>query len=360
MSTYIYIVAFLAFFGVVLFYKREPLDKNKKIYIVVSFFILFLFMGFRDVSVGTDTKLYVSVFQNYSTMSWLDILTFKDPFIGFAIFNKLVSLVSTNPHSILIASSGLICYLTGIFIYKNSNHVVYSTLLFVLFYHYLNSFNIFRQYIAIMIVINALPLLIKRQTFKYILVCLLAISIHNTAIMSLFLFPLSIIKFNKQSISIYTLIMCLTIFLVPVAMEKFAMLFPHYGMYFENQYMNYSGYGLTILIVIYIAISLLAFFSKSKVGNDGEKDKFMLLLMINNLAIITNIMSYRYFILYRVSLYYSIFLIIFIPMVFDKYKKNSLLYFLFLLIMLVLFVSKLVSNDGQVVPYKTDIVVNYN
>lgn len=366
MSTYIYLVAFLAFFGIVLFHKRkietksEILNKNKKIYIIVSFFILFLFMGFRGLSVGTDTKLYVSVFQNYSTMSWFDILTFKDTFIGFAIFNKLVSVISTDPHAILVASSGLICYLTGRFIYKNSNHVVYSTLLFVLFYHYLNSFNIFRQYIAIMIVINALPLLVKKQTFKYILVCLLAMSIHNTAIMSLLLFPLSRIKFNKQSISIYTLIMCFAIFLVPVAMEKFAALFPHYGMYFENQYMNYNGYGLTILIGIYIAISLLALFSRNKTSNEGEKEKFMLLLMINNLSIIANIMSYKYFILYRVSLYYSIFLIIFIPMVFDKYKKNLLLYFVFLLIMLVLFVNKLVSNDGQVVPYKTDVVVNYN
>lgn len=361
MNTYIFLLIFLILFGIVLFCKKrknikeENINKNKKIYIIISFFIMFLFMGFRSLSVGTDTQLYVSVFQNYCTMSWIDILTFKDTFIGFAILNKIVSIFSTNPHAILIAASGLICFLTGRFIYKNSDHVVYSTLLFILFYYYLNCFNIFRQYIAIMIVINAFPLLVRKDILKYILICLLAISIHNTAIMALFLLPLSKMKFNKQSIIVYTIIMCFAIFLVPVAMNKFAELFPHYRMYFENQYMGYTGYGLFILIGIYCFISIIALLSKEKNYDENEQRKFLILLMINNLTIITNIMSYNFFILYRVSLYYSIFLIIFIPMVFDRYKKNLLLYFLFLLIMFVPFANKLINNDGQVVPYKTDI-----
>ena len=371
MIIYLCLVFFLIVFGVLLFYKEDnkilnkTVEEKKKIYVIVSFLLLFLVMGFRSLTVGTDTQLYVSIFKNYCNMSWSDILTFKDTFIGFAVFNKLVSMFSTDPHAIIVASSGLICFLTGRFICKNSNHVVYSTLLFILFYHYLNCFNIFRQYIAIMIVINALPLLINQKTIEYILVCLLAMSIHNTAIMALLLFPLSKMRFTKHSIFMFTFFISFATFVVPIAMNKFAYLFPHYQMYFENQYMNYSGYGLFILVGIYIMISLLAFLSKNRMDNDPtaistdivnkDRRKFMLLLMINNFAIITNIMSYKYFILYRVSLYYSIYLIIFIPMVFDKYKKNLLLYFMFFLLILVPFVSKLINNDGQVVPYKTDV-----
>lgn len=362
MGIYLFLLLFVIFLGIVFFYKKNNYDigekktnKNKRAYLVVVFFVLCLVMAFRGISVGTDTKLYVSIFRNYSRTSWLDILMFKDTFIGFAIFNKIVSMISLNSHAILIAAAVLTCYLTARFIYKNSKHVVYSTALFVLFYHYLNCFNIFRQYIAIMIVVNALPLLVKKETVKYILVCLLAMSIHNTAIMALCLLPLSRMEFNKHSVIMYTVIMFFTVFLVPFAMSKFAIFFPHYGMYFENQYMNYSGYGLLILIMIYCIISLLAFITRNNDCNDDEKRKFMLLLMINNLSIIANIMSYRYFILYRVSLYYSIYLIIFIPMVFDRFKKKYILYLMFFLIMLIPFTSKLITNDGQVVPYKTDI-----
>lgn len=362
MAIYVFLLVFIIVLGIIMFYKKNNLEisekkVSRKLYLIISFSVLCVVMAFRGLSVGTDTKLYVSIFNNYSNMSWIDVLTFKDAFIGFAIFNKIVSVISADSHAILVAAAVLTCFLTARFIYKNSDHVVYSTALFILFYHYLNCFNIFRQYIAIMIVVNALPLLIKKKTLKYALICILAMSIHNTAVMALLLLPLSKMEFDKKSVAIYTVIMFFTIFLAPLAMNKFAELFPHYQMYFENQYMNYSGYGLIILIMIYCFISFMAIISRNKTYKDEEKRKFMLLLMINNLAIIANIMSYKYFILYRVSLYYSIYLIIFIPMVFDRFNKNLLIYVMFFIIMLVPFTSKLISNDGQIIPYHTDIVM---
>lgn len=357
MYIYICLLLFLIAFGITLFSNKTNNEDNvivkRKVYLVISFSVLFFMMAARSIEVGTDTRLYVSVFKNYCNMSWTDILSFKDAFIGFAIFNKSVSVISDNPHAILWASSALICFLTARFIYQNSRHVVYSTLLFIIFYHYLNCFNIFRQYIAIMIVVNALPFLIKKDFKKYFFICLLAMSIHNTAIMALFLLPLSIIDFNKLSISLYTFFMFFIILFVPLIMNAFANVFPHYQMYFENQYMAYSGLGLTIFVITYSLISILALMVNF--DSDVEKRKFLLLLMINNLSIIANIMSYKYFILYRVSLYYSVYLIVFIPMVFEKYKKNVVLYFMLFMVISMTFVNKLINNDSQVVPYRTDI-----
>lgn len=369
MLIYCVLLAFIIIFGFIMFYKKEDCieieKKKRKWYIIIVFSILCIVMSLRSQKLGTDTYLYTTIFNNYSKMSWLDILSFKDMFIGFAIFNKLVSMVSTNNQAIIIGASVLICSLTGNFIYRNSKHVVYSTILFVLFYHYLNCFNIFRQYIAISIIINTLPLLLNKKIFKYILVCLLAISIHNTAIVALFLIPLAYIKYNKKSVIVYTIIMFFALLLIQYGMNIFSNFFPHYKMYFQEQYMKYSGLGLTILILIYVAISFLAFILRDKNNNEKDNRKFMMLLMINNIAIIANIMSYKFFILYRVSLYFSIFLIIFVPMVFERYKKNRLLlYFMFFIIMLIPFSSKLMSNDGQVVPYKTvltdkSLAINY-
>lgn len=358
MLIYICLIVFIMIFGILLFInakEEKTIEKRKKSFLIIIFFILFLIMGFREVGVGTDTTQYVSVFLNYSKTSLSSILSTRNSFIGYALLNKLICIFSTEPHTILIVSSAIILYLIAKFIYKNSDHVVYSTVLFILFYHYFAAFNISRQYISIAIIANAYTLLKEKKIFKYLVACLIAISIHNTAVVGLTLIPLAYMNFTKKNITLYSTIILGVIFIVPYFMELFVRLFPHYEIYFQERYLSNSGLGSIVMILIYLFINVMAILFKSRKKEAEDRDYYMMLI-INTLTLMTSIVASNIFIINRMTLYYAIFSIAFIPKVFDRISKNIILYFIFFMLMLFPFAYRLASNDSEVLPYKNYII----
>ena len=109
---------------------------------------------------------------------------------------------------------------------------------------------------------------------------------------------------------------------------------------------------------LYIIIVFLAFLSKKRDSNEllEENREYYILFILNILTILTLLVSVAIPMLYRISFYFSIFAIIYIPKVFDNIKFKAILYVFFLIIMLFFMVGKLQSGDSEVVPYQNIII----
>lgn len=357
MQIYLIMISIIIFLGIIIFYKEKN-DKRKKIFLALSFGLMFLIMGFREIGVGTDTVLYTNSFVKYCSQSFSSVLSLDNSALVYALFNKIVSLFSQDPHAILVAGSAITLGLTAKFIYDNSEHVVYSTLLFIVFYHYFSAFNISRQYLAIMIIAYGFKYVKEKKIFKYIICCLLATFTHNTAVIGFFLIPLMYIKFNKTSIIIYSILMSGVMFLIPNLLTLFTSIFTHYQVYFQEYFQTGSTTGTLLMVALYIIIALMAFFFKGKDQEEKaeENREYYILFIINILTILTLLVSTSIPILSRISLYFSIFAIIYIPRIFDKVKFKTILYLFFIIIMAWSMTNKLQSGDSQVVPYQNTII----
>lgn len=355
MGIYFLCILLVCIYAILSFYKSK--GKIQKItFLVLSFGTMFIIMALRDKSVGTDTILYYDLFQTYSKMSIVEV--FKQSTILYILYNKVIAFFTNSNQWIIIMNAFIITTLTGKFIYDNSKNVAISTILFILLYHYIQAFNIGRQYIALIIVATfGFKKLVEGKQLRFILVVLVATFFHNTAIICLLLIIFQKIKLNYKNFFYIVLSSIFGILLMPYIIRLFIFIFPHYSLYFNgNMYFFASGEGrkiiLTILYAILLFVNLLIKCKKEKNDIDIKKEQ-----VINGavmLAVIFGVLSLSSIVIGRIELYFSFYVILLIPELIEKVKKGKYLaYFIILLILFIPFYIQLNGNLGEVVPYDT-------
>lgn len=361
MEIYLALFMIIIIIASIIFYKGNT-PKSRIIFLIISFSLIFLIMGFRGETVGTDTKLYCTIFENNFDFNLKGLIEEPNLTVIYDLYNKIISLISTDRRAIIISNSLIICILTATFIYNNSKNVVFSTLSFMTFYHFFSAMNISRQYIAILVFANAFIFLKKKLAKKYLITCLIATLIHNTAIVSFLLVPYLYIKPNKKNILIYLTIITISLFFSNEIMILFSKIFPHYDMYFNNQFLKEVGQNRKIIItLIYIVFALLTNFliKKNKIPPQQEREIY-LLHIINYLTIILGFLSLKIMLISRIEAYFSIFAIIFIPKIFNLLKDKIMYYFLFTIIMIIPMYMQLKSNNNGILPYTNWLITFLN
>ena len=101
--------------------KRDKKTKDK-LFLVITFIILFIVIASREMTIGNDTSAYLSLFKKCDTYKW-DILDMGSYFErGYLAFNVLLSYLHVTPR-LFLCIMALIC---GFSIYKfikdNSNN----------------------------------------------------------------------------------------------------------------------------------------------------------------------------------------------------------------------------------------------
>ena len=346
MIIYISLFISIVILAILIFCNGKSKSKNK-IFLLCSFILMFLVMGLRDISVGTDTKLYCTIFKNYASMESITQVLEKDTNILYGLYNFFISKISADSNIIIFCNSFIILTLTAIFIYNNCSNVVFPTLLFMEFYHYFNAFNIARQYIAVLIIVNSFYFLKNRMIWKYIGLNIIAIFVHNTAAIFLILLPFLFIKLSYKNINILIVIYSMFIFLGDKLINIYV------GS--QSRFLLTSGENKKIIITfIYIFIALLMrlILSKKNLIKDEEKNKFLLLYFINIMSIIIGVISLKSMSMARIEVYFSFFAIMTIPYCFEYIKRDRLICnVIFIVIMFIPMYIQLLSNNSEVVPY---------
>lgn len=337
-------------------YNIKDRKKRRKFQTCFSGLGMWLVLAFRSPLCGVDlyddtpgNVSYYSVFndvQNYSLLECLDfgwmLRTGMD--VGWIYYNKILSIFTSSFQMLLIVTSFVEIYLISRIIYKYSSHIILSFIVFFTMGLYLVSFSVLRQSIAFAITSFSFIYLYKRKYVIFSMLVVLAAFIHFSAIVFLVMYPLSKIKMTKRMGLWALVLIILAIPFLKIIVQTIVSVF--LGGLRSAETDNGGAYTL---LIIYVFIYMMTLFLRPDSMFNDYLRKFMLLAVAGQSlgAISTGHHT-------RIAFYFSIFFILTIPLILDKYikikyRKVSLLILSFFLFSFFYYVSK----DGylNVVPY---------
>ena len=141
------------------FFGFNDLKFKRKIFLLCFFSAASLIMGFRGLTVGTDTAEYCEIYFYITQKSWTQIFSSYGVFtqfeIGYAILMKLSSCICDNYFYFQFLVSVLYCLGMACFFYSDTNDILCKLIVFLGIGVYFRAFNITRQAFAVMLLVNS-------------------------------------------------------------------------------------------------------------------------------------------------------------------------------------------------------------
>lgn len=331
--------------------------KNHKtvssIIIFISFMILILLIGCRE-SVGTDYDSYIYYYNFISNLNF-DELNVVDWEYGAVLIFKLTSLIFSNEKFIMIVLGILTIYplykLNKLYDYKYLPYSILTYSLMLLPF----SMNGMRQAIAMSFIALAVGYLMKENKLKSIISIIIALLFHKSAIIIIPYLILFMIKKGSKIERDYTLITLL----ISVVILFFNEYLINLGFISEYDYyltdINIGNISLnSILFHIPIILIMLSFSNK-------EQNHLNLLKGLVISGIILDFIGTSKQYLSRISLYYTMFEILLIPMLIKHINNQTtkkIISFLYIIFLVIYFVYQFyILGRHEIFPYQTWMVV---
>lgn len=177
----------------------ERIDyKVKNEFALTLFFVMLTaLIMFRHESVGNDTRNYISIFRSYSLINWNELFDVSTEF-GFVYYNKLISLVTDDPH-VFFAITAVI---TMSMIYPTYRRLCLDASLTIVLFCTMSTFVMLfsgiRQMLAVSMGILAYESVRKRKMVCFIVTVLIAMTFHVSAFMLFAMYPVYHCKITKK------------------------------------------------------------------------------------------------------------------------------------------------------------------
>lgn len=211
-------------------------DRKKKKYLLFLVFTLgTIMLCLRNVNVGIDTKNYFSTFSGViqsDSWSYKEYPETLEPLYFYSI--KVLGTIIPSPYFVNIVFGILTMVAFGTFIYRFSNDVVLSSMIFFSSFFF-STFNIMRQYLGIAFILYAIMGAVRGKKIMACIMLLFGGLIHYSV---LFFFPFLIILFIYKTNSVKK-----TVFLSIIAIASLSImtyiidivitLIPKYSRFFE-------------------------------------------------------------------------------------------------------------------------------
>lgn len=343
--------------------------KNKKAFIIVSFFELFLIAALRKYTVGIDLEgHYANNFIAFGETTWeriINLIKSQNSFydFGLILFMKIISMISKNEQFFIVVTSALIYGLVGRYIYKHSKNVYIETVLFFTTYTYFMFMNIIAQALAVAIVLFSVDYLEKKSYIKFGILVLLANCIHSSAIICLIFIPLNNIKLKNSNIEKMTIaILIMLMFfdrILPLVIKN---IYPQFAFYFANQggaridRMQLLYMGLYTMFWI-VSVIIRFYATKERKAENKTKDLSSLWFYATMLAIMFRYLGINKYIFSRMGFYFYLFSHSLMAQSIEQVKNKKIRIFvkcstyIFMFIFFISLTKSLKSSYG-VLPYK--------
>lgn len=338
----IYFVVFLY-----LFFSRYILsdtENDKKIFCISIGIILYLLVALRNINLGvSDTAgFYYSNFLSILYGNWAEVLStsLKLRTSVFTVLTKLIVTLIGNNYQLYLAIIG-IPYILAVsyMIYRYSNAWLMSFVAFVSMY-YMYSFFLLRQVLAVALIVLSLKYIYDKKPIKFILMVLIATSIHNSAMIFLFAYPFA--RFVKSGVKNFIIIA--SAFITSKFFPSIVYVFSGsvYEGYAKNGVYETDSVVSLFPLFIYSAIILFAIIVHANETNEGN----VLINLVTLAAVVYPFVSVVSEI-YRVAIYFGIFSILLVPQAVSKVKRIQLrtgIYIVIIVIYILYFAFRTVAN----------------
>lgn len=328
--------------------------KARLFQLVACFILLFVFFGFRDITILNDTSHYYGFYyQRAHVARYLHESVFAyhitDKFeYGFQILcHLLIQYVSKNPYTIILLSSFVITIGELWFFNRHSRHIAkmcfYFLIANLLFMHYC----IIRQALAILLFYIAFEQMDK-SIWKYHLLVTCACMFHISAV---FLFPLPYISRIRPSRRIVLIAVGASVTLALTVFELLSLFGLHDHPYYQAaiQRESISIVGLADLTILLFILATCIYIHRRKQYQQIENVYFWIGLMMLCISII----SLVFYPIARVNEYLWPFLMLLLlryidPTVLRTHypSKTEGSQNLFRLIVIIVFVSKMLGINN--------------
>lgn len=330
----------------VLFNFLSKYTKNQsKTFLILIFGVFAFLMMFKSSAVGNDTEVYIKVFKEVNLTSNLSAYIENSRMEnGFLYLCRFLGRIWNDPSMLFIMSGAFVCFSFAKFIYKYSTIPWLSVLMFFTLSFYDLAFSGIRQVLSVAILLFAYDYIVKKKPIKFVLIVLLASTIHTSAIFFLMLYPLSAKKRKAWFYVLSSLIGILVAGTFSSFITAIARVFPRYASYFTDDEALAFSTELTLASVLMFALWMVLFLVANLAGKDASneilaleekkcgKDLNYIHQISTWLGCVMLFLSFQGTILNRFKFIFSAALILFYPNMINRIKKPILKY-------IILFVS---------------------
>lgn len=185
--------------------KGKIIINKSSVLVVLAFFPLWIFLAFRDRTVGVDTGgTYYYIYRNIVYGEYARSMRVQVE-QGYLLLNSLILHFSHSYFAVTFVMGTLTWLLFYHYIVKKSLDPSLSILIFFLNFFYFHQFNVIRQLLASAIVLQGFKFIYERKFFKYLLIIFIAAFIHKMALLLLPIYFIYNIKIDIKKIVILTI-----------------------------------------------------------------------------------------------------------------------------------------------------------
>lgn len=287
-----------------------------------------LLSGLRAYSIGADTERYKVIFDSVSNMSFSEILSavsqcyfgetiIKDP--GYYLFVKIFQIFCDNYTIFLLFVAAIFMILFSRWVYRYSSNVLISFIIYsTLFYSFFSITGIRQTIVTAVIVFIGSELIEKKKYFMFYFLIFILFPIHKSVI-AFSIFPLIIkIPINKIMILIWSILFGLSWIFKSTFMTLLSSVvgYDQYDVFISGA--GPYTYTFMFMSVLFVAIILKDYIHKIKQKcsiNVVYNSIFIALILLPLVFINQSAM--------RAVQYYSLFLVLIVPMIISVIKKNQ-------------------------------------
>ncbi len=318
--------------------------KQKRLLLWICGAVLLVLMGLRHYEVGSvDTANYRN-----AMMRAIDAPTFTafyDPDsmeAGFQVFLFVLSRICHNPQWLLVITSAFYVFSVCWFIDRNSAYAGLSLTAYITLGLMQFHMQGMRQSIAMCICLFAYEQAKKRHMGRFVLLVLLAVTFHRTALVFLPVYFLARMKFHARNTALMAAVAAALMFLsAPAVALANRLLGRNYDMPASP-----GGYVATAIYAILIVLAALYY---RKNGRGAPAPLFYILIIGASFYVMRYLGTV---VAERVSYYFSFAQIIFLPYVYKMTVRHQqmLMYLLIVVLTVALFAYRL--SGSNFLPYR--------
>jgi len=306
---------------IILTFKNNS-DKRQKVFLIIAVSILFLLVALRDESMGNDTIKYLDLYSKCAKEKWnMHIFGgYYEP--GYLVFNILLSYISPSRRFFMVIMSFLFNVAVYRFIKNNSKNYLLSILAYIGLLFFYSSMTMMRQFLAMSLVLESIRFAQEKKLIPFIIIIILALTMHSTAILAIMIYPIFNIKYkpNRVLIILASSVVA-TLFIGSIYTTLMAVL--GRNSYYVLRIGNSENITSVTNFTIYSIINILLIRSIKNNKPTTSKNTTPYIYSATASSAIS-IMATRMNILSRADDYYSILLIAGIPnMIEELHKKRN-------------------------------------
>ena len=296
--------------------------KASKLATIIAFFVAFtVVQALRSYTVGTDTPMYIKFYNNIALNSRFEP--------GFMLLCKILNYFKLDSRWLSIITNFGYMY----FIYKNTDKLTESALIYIFMNFYFDSFNLMRQSIAVSILLIAMTAFLNKKYIRFFILWLVACQFHNTCyvyiLVLIYIYINSFMKTWKSKTAFFLACMCILYFITPLILSTLfsvSDISSNYYYYTSGrglEYIERNVFGSVLLVLLNSMLLLYACLRKKTILSNIREAEFQFYFSNMCCAILCYVAAIQIEIFSRFGHYFMPAAIILVPMCFKENNKKS-------------------------------------